>query len=189
MVEIVLIEKTGELKNSKYNPEKDELYKKCKFKKEEDFVKRHTWEDKKKIFPFKFVSIFARDCGKANTENKYDLPPPVDSVLYFGTCALVAYDDNEELVNLTIELWNSFYEKLFGGFEDLSKTAEEDENEIDELESIPSHLKTKEGYLKDGFVVENKIDSPNNESDTECEWSDNMSELEYEEYEYSDDES
>jgi hypothetical protein len=34
MVEIVLIEKTGELKNSKYNPEKDELYKKCKFKKE-----------------------------------------------------------------------------------------------------------------------------------------------------------
>ena len=73
--------------------------------------------------------------------------------------------------------------------EDLSKTAEEDENEIDELESIPTDLKTKEGYLKDGFVVEDNTDSPNNESDTEGEWSDNMSELEYEEYSYSDDET
>ena len=46
------------------------------------------------------------------------------------------------------------YEKLFGGFEDLTSTAKEDENEIDELENIPSNLKTKSGYLKDGFIVE-----------------------------------
>jgi hypothetical protein len=28
------------------------------------------------------------------------------------------------------------------------------ENEIDELESIPPHKKTSNGYLKDGFVIE-----------------------------------
>jgi len=46
------------------------------------------------------------------------------------------------------------YEKLFGGFEDLTMTAIEDENEIDELENIPKEKKTKNGYLKDGFVVD-----------------------------------
>ena len=63
------------------------------------------------------------------------------------------------------------YEKLFGGFEDLAATAEEDDKEIDELEKVPSEMKTKDGYLKDGFVVD-----------------DDNSELSYEEYEYSDEE-
>ena len=49
---------------------------------------------------------------------------------------------------------DKLYEKLFGGFEDLSATAEEDENEIDELANIPKEKKTKQGYLKDGFVVD-----------------------------------
>jgi hypothetical protein len=53
-----------------------------------------------------------------------------------------------------LALWNKLYEKLFGGFEDLSATAEEDENEIDELANVPKEKKTKQGYLKDGFVVD-----------------------------------
>ena len=44
------------------------------------------------------------------------------------------------------------YEKLFGGFEDLTLTAIEDENEIDELENIPKEKKTKQGYLKDDQI-------------------------------------
>jgi hypothetical protein len=44
---------------------------------------------------------------------------------------------------------------LFGGFEDLSLTCKEDENEEDELDNIPKNMKTKKGgYLKDGFVVD-----------------------------------
>ena len=46
------------------------------------------------------------------------------------------------------------YEKLFGGFEDLGLTAIEDEEEIDELADVPKDKKTKQGYLKDGFVVD-----------------------------------
>ena len=46
------------------------------------------------------------------------------------------------------------YEKLFGGFEDLAATAIEDENEEDELANVPKEKKTKQGYLKDGFVVD-----------------------------------
>ena len=51
-------------------------------------------------------------------------------------------------------MWEKIYEKLFGGFEDIGKNAAEDDNEEDELENVPKHKKTKNGYLKDGFVVD-----------------------------------
>lgn len=186
MVNIVLIEKTGELKISKYNSEKgDELYKKCKFKKPDGFDERHTWKNKKDKYPFASVTLFARDTGKANTENKYELPPPVDNILYFGTCALLAKDEEGLHVDLDLETWNTFYEELYGGFENLADTAKEDEEEEDELESIPAEMKTKSGYLKDDFVVD---DNHLEEGESEGEYSDDMSELEYEDYSYSDDE-
>jgi hypothetical protein len=63
--------------------------------------------------------------------------------------------NNRSHINLSIELWNKIYEKLFGGFEDLALTCNEDEEEEDELENIPKNMKTKKGgYLKDGFVVD-----------------------------------
>jgi len=186
MVNIVLIEKTGELKICKYNSDKgDELYKKCKFKKSDGFEERHTWNNKKDKYPFSSVTLFARDNGKANTENKYELPPPVDNILYFGTCALLAKDEDELHVDLDVETWNTFYEELYGGFENLADTAKEDEEEEDELESIPAEMKTKSGYLKDDFVVD---DNHLEEGESEGEFSDDMSELEYEDYSYSDDE-
>ena len=58
------------------------------------------------------------------------------------------YDDSEAM-DLTVSEWESFYETLFGGFEDLK-----DETESSE-EDIPLELMTKEGYSKeDGFVVD-----------------------------------
>jgi hypothetical protein len=188
MTDIVLVEKTGELKSCKYVAGKDELYKKCKFKKDENFELRHTWSTKKDKFSFKSVSLYARDSGKANTENKYDLPPPIDSILYFGCIALVAQNGSGEYVNLSVEEWEKFYEDLFGGFENLADTAIEDENEEDELANIPAEMKTKSGYLKDGFVVDdNEGETSNSASNEEDEWEDDdTSELEFEEYSYSD---
>jgi len=186
MVNIVLIEKTGELKQSKFISEKgDELYKKCKFKKSDGFEERHRWYNKKGKYPFSSVTVFARDNGKANTENKYELPPPVDNILYFGTCALLAKDEDGFHVDLDVETWNIFYEELYGGFENLTDNAKEDEEEEDELESIPAEMKTKSGYLKDDFIVD---DNELEDGDSEDESSDEMSELEYEDYSYSDDE-
>jgi hypothetical protein len=57
---------------------------------------------------------------------------------------------------------------LFGGFEDLTTTAVEDENEEDELENVPKNKKTKHGYLKDGFVVDSS-DGDEEEEDEEDE--------------------
>ena len=188
MVTIVLVEKTGELKSCKYANDTDELYKKCKFKKMDGFELRHSWKTKKQKYTFNMVSLYARDTGKANTENKYDFPPPVDSVLYFGCCCLVAYDVDNNIVDLSIDMWEKFYEDLFGGFENLADTAKEDEEEEDELENIPAEMKTKSGYLKDGFVVDDNVIDGKTTSDgsvEEDEWDDTSSELELEFEEYS----
>ena len=70
--------------------------------------------------------------------------------------------------------------------EDLAATAEEDENEEDELANIPDEYKTSGGYLNDGFVVDDNEEieyESNNELEDEFE---NNSELSYDEYEYSD---
>ena len=154
-VEMIVVEKFGTLKQTimkKFS--EDDLYKKCGFKKDNGFSKQTEWSitlDKIKYI----VELYGKTDGKANMENKYDFPPPVDTTLFFGACVLVCKTAKDKSVcDLTTEMWDKMYEKLFGGFEDLSATAHEDENEVDELASLPSSYKTKSGYLKDGFIVE-----------------------------------
>jgi hypothetical protein len=155
---IVIVEKDGNLKSLTIKDFKlEELFKKCGFKKGDDFVKQVEWNakyDGKKYY----IEVFAKIEGRHNSENKYDFPPPIDTKLFFGNCAILAYIKKEDggklYTDLSLPLWNKIYEKLFGGFEDLTSTAIEDEEEEDELVNIPKEKKTKQGYLKDGFVVD-----------------------------------
>ena len=206
----ILIDKTGELKEVKIQT-LENLYKVCKFKKPDNFDLRHTWKVKLKGSKYN-IKIFSRDEGRANTENKYDLPPPIDNDLYFGNMLLIGFDSDNEIIDMSVELWEEIYEKLFGGFENLKDTAKEDEEEEDELDDVPDNMKTKEGYLKDGFIVENEDDDVDSEAeyyddededvdiklkdinassdDSDDDESDDEddcgSELEYEDYVYSD---
>jgi len=155
---IIIVEKTGSLKSLAIKDFKlEELFKKCGFKKADDFIKQVEWNvkyDSKKYF----IEVFAKTDGRANSENKYDFPPPIDNKLFFGSCAILAHlkndHGNKSYTDLSLQLWNKIYEKLFGGFEDLAATAKEDEEEEDELANVPKEKKTKQGYLKDGFVVD-----------------------------------
>lgn len=159
---ILLVEKNANLKTLKVKELKEEeLYKKCSFKNSNNFAKQHTWKIKHSAKTY-FISLYAKtDSRVADCENKYEFPPPVASCLYFGTCLLLGYINkngtDKEYVDLTIELWKTIYEKLHGGFETLANTESEDEREPDELKNISSKHKTKEGYLKDGFVVDSAI--------------------------------
>jgi hypothetical protein len=156
---IIIVDKGGSLKTLKVKDYKvDELYKKCGFKKEEGFSLQVEWNVKHDGEKY-LIQMYGKLNGKANMENKYDFPPPVDKNLYFGSCALVGMiKDNTNKnsnINLSVDLWNKIYEKLFGGFENLAVTCNEDDEEEDELTNIPKNMKTKKGgYLKDGFVVD-----------------------------------
>ena len=170
---IVIVEKTGVLKSLAIKEFKEEeLFKKCGFKKAEDFVKQHDWSMKTEGRKY-IIQVFAKTEGRPNSENKYDFPPPIDTKLFFGNCAILAKIRNDDgtisFTNLTLEMWEKMYEKLFGGFEDLTTTAAEDENEEDELENVPKNKKTKHGYLKDGFVVDSSDGDEEEEEDDEDE--------------------
>jgi hypothetical protein len=208
---IIIVDKTGLLKTlhvKEFNT--DDLFKKCGFKKSDDFIQQTEWgvkipSEKDKIY----IRVFAKTTGRANNENKYDFPPPIDNKLFFGNCAIVAQIRDTPItfkhVDLTIPLWDKIYEKLFGGFEDLSATVKEDEDEEDELQNVPSDKKTKDGYLKDGFVVDSSDTDETEQSDSNEDSSepneevvhedganveiDIGSELSEDDYNYSDDES
>jgi len=174
---VIIVEKTGVLKMLAIKEFKEEdLFKKCGFKKSEDFNKQTEWNVKCESKKY-LVSVYAKVDGRANSENKYDFPPPIDTKLFFGNCVILAKVKNDEgkqlYTNLSLDLWEKIYEKLFGGFEDLSSTAIEDENEIDELENIPKDKKTKQGYLKDGFVIDSDGDG---DGDDDYESEDNNNE-------------
>ena len=96
---------------------------------------QHSWKTLKHE-----IQLYAKKRGKAGNENKYEFPPPVDNVLYFGKCLLVNPSGD-----LTVEMWNDFYESIMR-FENIEET--ESESEEEEVDGEYTN-----GYLKDGFVV------------------------------------
>ena len=168
MPSIVIVEKGGDLKALEYkSTSTDELYKKCSFKKSEGFGKVSEWTYSKKGENMITVELWDRSDGQANQENKYDFPPPADNELFFGNCALLARDSNMNIIDLTVERWNKVYEHLFGGFETLADNEDEDEDEEDELDHVPSSMKTKDGYLKDGFIIEDALEDADADADAD----------------------
>ena len=186
----IVVERNGTLKETEIMDNMvtiDELSKKCKFKKPDGFIKRTQWNYSSKNSEEKssskiIIELWAKDDGIANYENKYEFPPPVDNELFFGCCALIAKDSKNNYVSLKKEKWNKIYEYLFGGFESLVGNEEDDDDEEDELDSIPSNRKTRDGYLKDGFVVEggavgdSEIDEESDNSDNSDENNDSSDE-------------
>lgn len=181
MPKIVVIEKSGTVKTvSVKEVSEDTLYKKAGFKSGEGFVLQHTWGAEDDLD--QSIKLYAKKVGKAGQENKYDFPPPVDETLFFGSCVLVGSDlKTGEVVDLDEEEWEEIYEFLFGGFEDLDSedSDEEDVDTDDELEAIQKTTgvvvkQTKQGYAKDGFIVddneqEEEYEESEEESDEESE--------------------
>lgn len=158
MPNIIIIEKSGSVKqmNIKTFTEGD-LFKKAGFKSAKNFECHTIWNvEIPKLRNRKFsISLYAKNTGRAGQENKYEFPTPVDKSLYFGSCVLInTISQTNEISDLTVNDWNSIYEYLYGGFDDLN--ADDDATETDDsLEKIEYTRKriTKTGYLKDGFVV------------------------------------
>lgn len=166
-MKIVIVKKTGVLDELDWKKNVDlvSIYKKCGLRKNKDFCKRHTW----KISEDQYISLYSKDNGRANTENKYELPPPIDSPLYFGSLAIVKHTEadptNTNCIDLTGEDWKKIRENLMGGFEDLDEEEEESEEEYVDPKDL-----TKQGYKKDGFVVEDGNMEFNSDSEEEEDW-------------------
>ena len=158
-VSIIIIEKGGNVKELKVkNYNEDDLYKKCGFKSSNDFKLHSVWENITLNKVTYNIHVYGKLVGRANQENKYEFPPPIDNDLFFGSCVLVNKIDNIPK-NLTSGEWNRIYDHLYGGFEDLDD--EDSEESEDEDEDLP---KTKSGYVKDDFIVDDDDDDDDYES-------------------------
>ena len=173
---ILIIEKTGAIKELALKSFSEaDLYKRAGFKTATGFELQTEWgaEIQGKAYS---VALYGKTDGRAGQENKYELPPPLDNVLFFGSCILVNRI-NGVPKSITKDEWKTVYDHLYGGFEDLDDE-DEDEEEDDEDEDVP---RTKEGYVKDDFVVdddEEDEDYDEEEEEEEEEESDESSEEE-----------
>lgn len=161
---ILVVDKMGSIKEQNVKDLAiDSLYKKAGFKTAEGFSKHASWTTSLPGNRTFLVEAYGKTNGKANQENKYDFPPPIDTTLFFGACVLLNKNPaTGAIVDLKAGDWETIYEKLFGGFEDIGDQDSEDED-VDEEDDVDC---TKEGYKKDGFIVD---DDDDEEDDDEYE--------------------
>ena len=158
-VTILIVEKNGNIKELSWkNFNQDDIYKKAGLKKPDGFEIRTTYNASVKINDNKVkytVDVYGKVSGRANQENKYEFPPPIDNTLFFGSCVLISRDEDNNPISIKSNEWEKVYEVLFGGFDDLDSVDTHGSEEDDEDENLP---KTKAGDVKDDFVVEDDED-------------------------------
>ena len=156
MTTILIVEKTGNIKELNVKTfNESELYKKAGHSTATGFKSYTQWQIKDLESKSYNISVYGKTTGRANQENKYEFPPPIDNTLFFGNCVVVNFNDEQEAVSLTSDEWDTIYEHLYGGFEDIEDDEEESSDGDDEYADLPT---TKNGYAKDGFVVDDDED-------------------------------
>jgi hypothetical protein len=164
-ITILVVDKTGSIKEvSLKSYDESELYKKAGLKSADGFKCYAEWNIEELNDKSYSISVFGKTDGKANQENKYDFPPPIDTSLFFGSCIIVN-KNGEKAVSITSDEWDSVYDYLFGGFDELGDEDSE-EDEEDEDDELP---RTKEGYVKDDFVVDDDEEEDDEDDDEEEE--------------------
>jgi hypothetical protein len=167
MPSVLIVEKNASIKSHNIKVfSEDELFKKAGFKSKEGFARHAVWNVELSSKSYS-IELYGKTTGRAGQENKYDFPPPVDSTLFFGACVLI-HRKKDEVVSLTTDEWDSIYEHLFGGFEDVGTNDSDDDEEEDE--SSVDAPRTKAGYVKDGFVVDDEDEQDNSEVSSEEEY-------------------
>ena len=115
IVKVVIIQKGGDCKTQELKKcVFSELYKKCGFRNNNNFKKIISWKIVYKKNNL-FINLFAKDNGRATTENKFDLPPPIDNNLYFGSMVLVACSNKnteDNCIDLDVDIIQSYIDLI-----------------------------------------------------------------------------
>ena len=153
-ITVLVIEKNGDVREHVIKSfDESELYKKAGFKTADGFKSHTEWNIEDLNDQQYNISIYGKTKGRANQENKYEFPPPIDNILFFGSCVLVNRQ-NGIPVSFRTEDWENVYDYLYGGFEDADEDDEDDDDDEEDSEEDGGVPLNKYGYAKDGFVVD-----------------------------------
>ena len=138
-----------------------ELYKKCKFKKFEGFIKINAWITKTQTF-----ELYGRITGKSNNINEYTFPNLNQKI--YGSCALIL--NNPTLIDINLHDWTNFLKNLTkvseGNIDD--KTNDDKTNDD----------KTNDDKTNDDKTNDDNEDDPDNEvADTDDDDDDDDEEI------------
>ena len=129
----LLLQIKGELKKVKLSDEKitqltlDDIQKALKKKTEAELLGTYTYDGYT-------LTLFGYKKGKAGTENKHDLPPPLDET-YYGDILLVASSKTaywETPVTYETTKYEKFYQSVFNGEDSENESESDTESESDE---------------------------------------------------------
>ena len=86
-------------------------------------------------YKFKNVSllVMATDKGSAGNENKFELPHPIDTKLFFGDIFVVALDKTQNMIDLNKKTFNSLMDDDSESLGSDSWSSEEELSETDSL--------------------------------------------------------
>jgi hypothetical protein len=159
MTTYLIVQKDGNIKETTVKQfSEDDLYKKAGFRSSDGFTLHATWPVDNVNHKNYNIQVYGKTDGRANQENKYEFPPPIDNTLFFGNC-IILNRVGDIVSDLTETEWAAIYDKLYGGFEDLNS---EDDSESDDDDGLP---RTKSGYVKDGFIVDDDDDEDDDEDE------------------------
>lgn len=143
----IIIDKSGMLKSQNSRSlTKESLYKKCGFRKSEGFEKLYTWSSE--CTSLHTVELWGKHNIKNGLENAYDFSF-LDDKKYYGTLAIIAVDNSNNIVDITMDEWNNLYNKISSHVEDpIEYESVDEEYNTTELSS-GSELEEEEYYYSD----------------------------------------
>jgi hypothetical protein len=101
------------------------------------------------------ISLYGWKQGHLGEINRTELPPPEDNTLYFGDVVVIR-SNNGDVLDLTEQNYNEFYEAIHGGFESLGEEDTDSDSDISD-------------YERNSFIVSDN-DEEDNRSTTESEY-------------------
>ena len=167
MVLFVKIDKNGNIQNKNIDIISN-LYKKCGFRKSENFQKCFTYNN---------FEIWGKNCGKNNKQNTYDIFVNKNIKIY-GDAAVIKIN-KEILEDLSLDDWNHTHNKIINNDSSNSNIPKIDVNYINKYDCISDDSEIDIIYSENSDSSDN--DSNNNEDNDKSI----SSELKEEDYIYS----
>lgn len=160
----ILLQAKGEVKKCKLA---DSLYAPINEEKLMNILKRKQAPSQLGVYKYNSMNLylFGYKEGRAGTENKHELPPPYDESMFFGDILLIASKGsvwNKDLQTFLPDMYETFYEKAFGGFEDIEESSEDESDSEDE--SIVADV---EEEIVEEIVEEKEEEESEDEDDTD----------------------
>ena len=118
------------------------------------------------------ISLYAWSDGNAGTENKHEMPPPVDNDLFFGDMLILKSVDSV-IKSFSKKEYTAFYEEAFGGFENLGDEDSEEDDGTDEYDLNDSFI-ASEGEVCEGESDEESEFEESDDSEDDSDFNEEL---------------